>query len=486
MTYFRLKHFYRVFISLFFVWTAASCDIPQPSVVEALEEEGAQVSTHGGVMSVDCTNAPFVPACNNYANTGMIYQGLMVPCNGSILGCNKHIRQFPFIKSSNWWQINMHEAILFFGDMPPQPTSHFSIQITHYERHNNFISNANDYIRPMTGEVIPEPNSPNRKVVDNSIGNSLNNHTLQTSSANQKLNTEQFVILITPNKSVAEKITHLLVESGIPIDGINIKGLPGSLVYSDDDTADSFRIVGRIGRPFDEKVIEEYASVKFNNVWRVQFPRQKLPKIPFEEDTFLPRETGERELNDSELRQYENLKQSVFEKFGEPDLTLSAKARYYDDKFCRNTGSYCWGNTHDSLYVDINDPETNRLAVFNFKNQESKLVIVGIDHQALGYADFWNLGVFNDDASSLKSILFSDIQKKGILDKNNEPLDKKAFFLQLKEICQKNDEHCYEINFNKDTASKKISLINRIYVNPKTGTGPSAEELILPTVYFYN
>jgi len=132
--------------------------------------------------------------------------------------------------------------------------------------------------------------------------------------------------------------------------------------------------------------------------------------------------------------------------------------------------------------LNINEKDGS-MVTFDLNSPDSKVIIAGIDHQAANWADMWNLGFFEPDGTTLGSIGFADIQKNEYSNVDSS-IAGLAFYIQIKEQCSETDEHCFELNFNNDS-NKVFNIMNRVYVNPRTATGPAGQQTAMPVIYVY-
>ncbi len=450
----------------------------------ALQEDGATIFGLGLMSGKDC-RASQDPLCSNFANTEVIYMGGLVPCGED---CNvtdqKPVRT---LDSTLTWQLARNEAVILFGPPPPSDT-HFGIQLTSYERPMTALSAPDRYQAPAPGEKIPAPSAAGRIVVDASIGDTLNNHTLRRAADPYDPDAELFVLIITGNPQLAARITAALENAGVAMAAINTIGIPDSFVFSDETTpgvADSFRLVGRVARPFDEAAVRRYLRPNTSTLWRVTYPRDTIAGGGYPPPTYRSRETGSPELDASARREFEALKQWVIGQHGEPRAIVPAVARHYNNTSCIESGTYCWGNNNDALYVDIKQPGAAGLAEFDLNAPTSKIVIVGVDHHRLGFADFWNFAWFDrDSGANVGSFGMQDLRGKRFQLPADAPAVDGGFAVTIRSQCGDGEPYCIPPGLGP-AASRILNIVHRIYVNPRTGTGPSAAEITLPVIFAY-
>lgn len=470
-------------------------------VLKELASAGAEVQVAGLVITTDCLKQSDLAPCQNFANTDVLYFSGMLPCpkgeGSSLAECiESNDRPLPLVRNALAWELGETEAVVLYGPMPPTPT-YFSKELIVYERHVTHIPKMEGYVKPGPGENPPPKTMPNRLVIDASVGDSLNQRHMNTAPSPENPEEELFAIIISGNKVVMEKTAQSLIAGGIPEAAINRMAITDNFVLGSDDKADTFRLIGRIARPFNEEKMAATLSLVNYKFWRVTFPDETTDFTPYPVPGCDSLDFGEGrppspchrsriaaapELTEEQHLAYQQLQKQIVEKFGTPNRFITPGYREYSDEFCIETGSYCWGNNNDSLYVNINEKD-GRIITFDLSQPDSKIVIVGIDHQAANWADTWNLGFFEPGGVTLGSVGFTDIQKYEYPD-IDPALDNLGFYVQLKAQCNDNDEYCYEINF-REGQEKLMQIMNRIYLNPQTGTGPAGTQTALPVIYVY-
>ncbi len=215
--------------------------------------------------------------------------------------------------------------------------------------------------------------------------------------------------------------------------------------------------------------------------------------IPFPVEEEIDRLTGRKELKPWQKDNYRQWLRATKREYGRYDAAAVIKARDYSAEHCIETGSYCWGNNLDALYVDINDASTEKMLVVDLNDPDSQLVISGVDHVATNYAKFWNFGFYHPDTGrAIATIDFDKVQLQEYDNRRPNPrkpvtyiersADKNFFRLAVKSDCT-GVNNCFEI----DTSSSegKFKIMMRTYVNPQTGTGPDYNEVVNPEFWVY-
>ncbi len=456
---------------------------------------------------IDCLTED-ADACDNFANTSLLYSGNLFPCpltkdrdGKNKIQCNEaspglEIPELGItLPMSATWTIGLNEAMVMYGIVPPGVT-HFGYETLIYERAESIIPRPGDKTPLEEGENPPSPNRSNGVIVDAAAGETMNELTMKyVLNPEDAGNSDVFVLIVTPNKQMADEIKEAFINSGYPEAGINIKALSEDLYTFGNDpaTADTFRIVGRFARPFeDEQAIIDWKANSPVQLMRIT-AKETIGYSPYSPETLIERKTGVHEKERSGNGSYGKWLSDTKKEYGIPDKEAVVVGRDYDPMHCIETGSYCWGNNLDALYVNINDPETGKMLEIDLSSPDSQFVISGVDHVATEYAKFWNFGFYHPETGkAIATIDFDKVQLQeyddGKKDKNKPAshakrnLDGKMFRLAVKTDCT-GVNNCYEINPNPTHGKFKVMM--RTYVNPQTGTGPDFSEVVNPEFWVY-
>ncbi|WP_139117579.1 hypothetical protein [Endozoicomonas atrinae] len=472
---------------------------------QILEDTKSLLRTNGMIVQdrnmmsayVDCLVSD-AKTCENFANTSLLYSGNLFPC--PVTGCTEASPGVPIspdfiFPASATWTIDLNEAMVMYGILPPDVT-HFGYETLIYERSESEIPRPGDKTPLEEGENPPTPNRSNGVIVDAAAGETRNEITMNyIPNPDFGGEGEVFVHIATPNQIMAEEIKKAFIASGYPEKGINIKALSDKLYTFGNDpaTADTFRIVGRFARPFkDEQAVLDWTKSNPVKLMRVTAD-ENIGYISFPVETLLERKTGVHEKEKSGNGSYGEWLSDTKKEYGIPDKEAVVVGRDYDPQHCVETGSYCWGNNLDALYVNINDPETGKMLEIDLSSPDSQFVISGVDHVATEYAKFWNFGFYHPETGkAIATIDFDKVQlqeyEDGKKDKNKPAshakrnLDGKMFRLAVKTDCS-GVNNCYEIDPTQSAGKFKVMM--RTYVNPQTGTGPDFTEVVNPEFWVY-
>lgn len=443
----------------------------------------AKVSRSKTWITTNCKVTP-IKECDNFANPSLTYQMPLIPCSPEE-GCTQaNDKILPFSKSSAAWHLDNDEAIVLIANKVAPSNVYWSFELEIYERYLTNIPELWNYKEPKSGEILPDPIAHRRFVVSAAVGESANQ--LNTSFGSIPFNNGEkgYIQIYSANKNVSNKIIKNLVDLGYPREFINVYGLPKAYVNENTDYADTYRIIGRIGHSTSSADVGKWVLNNPIGIFRVTFNDKDEKPIGYD----LPKETnpitGKNERQGFDV-EWNKFKKIINNKFGEASETIIPKGRSYNSHFCANTGSYCWGYNRDALYLDINDPQTNESAKFDLsKSENSRVVIVGVDHQKTGFTTFWNFGIFSQKGEIRSHFDFEDIQQNKWNAKLGSKFDDKLFWVQIKKKCYKIDQNCIEAKLKKSDNSI-FQLVNRNYLSSITSTAPSIEEFALPEIYYY-
>ncbi|MCB2062262.1 MAG: hypothetical protein KDE25_02165 [Novosphingobium sp.] len=443
----------------------------------ALVSGGAETRIAGASANVDCKTAS-LDLCDNFANTDIVYRGFLTPCKEGRCPFDK--RQTVLADGEVSFQLDPNEAMVFLVDLPDPPHSFLSLQVTLYERSRARIPNPQGYVPPAPGETLPPPRAPDRRVVDAAIGDTRNTRLARSDGEDLVAQKGRILLVVTPNRVAARQIEDAARSVGIDPRAVLVYGLPEGLHYSSGSQGDSFRAVLRFGRPFDESLMAKLPRLKLRTVMRVSFP-DNIAFEGFAPEARKRQAVGRDELSGPARQSLEQLEQTLLRRFGPPAQILPARVRRYDDAQCRDTGSYCWGNNNETLYANFSKAEDGRNALLDLSEPGSRLIVVGVDHHALGFADFWNIGFFARDGKVLQSLIFSDLANGRLAELPDDGL----FWFQLRARCAPGDLNCIALPADTGPAAAAVSAITRIYINPQTGVAPDVAEIVLPKAYYF-
>jgi hypothetical protein len=442
-------------------------------------------------------------------------------------------------------QLANDEAIVLYGTLPPD-SPYMGFQFTMHERHESSIPNYPDNVQPLKpAENPPDPASPGRVVVSHSIADTENSRLLPSGpNPDDQAGQPVFAHIVSGNAQTADMVSAALVAAGIPAEAIFVKELPPEYVLTADEFADSFRMVLRMAEPIDPAELFAWLHpAPFRNPlepFRVTVPG--IGYTPFGELTNIPRSTGV-DQKDGTCNIADKWEKFIRSKYGKPDVETIMTPRVYDDQFCHDTGTYCWGNNNDALYLNAMTKKEDAMQVYDLSGADSRVVLAGIDHVATGWADVWNWDIYDGHGggTALETYIFAQAQADDYAADLDEfcgqnpsncacdypqsecgnwtdkacakdpegcaaavahcrtnypnPLDGKLYWVQFRQSCDPEDAHCEELCAAFEEGSDELAvceaeplereIMNRVYLSPTTATGPDWYETRHTRIFGY-
>lgn len=504
---------------------------------------------------VDCLGNLSLDVCQNYANTAVTYGGVLLPgrdgqCNDATPPLVSTIRvptsalplppipglppitvltiHFPLCAGI---QLDEDEALVIYGTRPPTEGTYWGFQTSMYERHMDMVPSPEDREPMKPAENAPPATTPERWIISNDVGDTTNKLVINTAPDPDGVEErEVFIKVIGGNEKVTNQVINSFKEAGFVYDKkgrrghVYLKPLPGSHVLSTDVYGDSYREILRIARPFDQDEFDDWKATTPIQPMRVSFPGINVKR--FEEAVAYPtdRDTGEAQ-GDGPAGIAALWEQYVMSKYGTPDVTTVMNPRVYDDAFCEDSGSYCWGNNNDALYMNAMVAELDEngyplaMQKYDLSGSSSRVVLTGIDHAKNGWATIWNWDIYNGEAiqfpgnpefgSALETYTFTDaaefdysadkaefcgVYPVECAEAGAEAVDA-LYWVQLRQTCSESDAPCVELcaAYEPDTIEAQIctstapsrEIMHRVYLSPETATGPHWTNTRHNRIFYY-
>ncbi len=524
------------------------------------------------MQTVPCLGNLTQPLCSNYANTAVTYAGFLWPGRPEPTAL-----PIPGVPPSNWpivplptctdaappaipfpptsplpspicrsIQLSNDEALVVYGLVPPD-SPYWGLEFNVQERHPDSIEDYPDNVAPLApAENPPPPVTEGRVVVGHASGDTENKLLLPVAD-NPNGAGQVFAIIYSGNVHTAEMVRAAMEDAGIPAGGLFVKELPPEYVLRADEFADNFRLVLRIAEPVDPVELAMWLRPNAPadpftppiEPFRVTVPG--IDYAPFGPITNIDRSTGV-DQKQGTCNIADKWEKFVKSKYGKPDVETIMTPRRYDDEFCFETGSYCWGNNNDALYLNAMTKKEDAMEVYDLSGPDSRVVIAGIDHVASGHALVWNWDIYDGQGvgRAYETYQFSDSQADDYTDDFDEfcgknpsncacdypesecgnwtdknctkdpegcaatvehcrtnypnPLDGKLYWAQIRQSCN-GDPHCIELcaafevgTPESDTCRGDIparEIMNRVYLSPTTMTGPDWDETRHTRIFAY-
>lgn len=477
------------------------------------------------VQTIPCLGNLDQPLCQNYANTAVTYAGFLIPGRPQpVAGMPMPLptctpaapAAIPFPVGTPvpsplcaGYQLARDEAVVIYGTLPPTE-SYTGLQTMMVERHKDSIPGYPADVDPLKPAENPAPPAnPDRVSIWASVGDTEND-LVMTGGPNpdDPSGLPVFAKVITANAEVAERIRMALVTGGIPGEAITIKEVPASYTLTDDEFADSFRDVLRIAEPIDPQVLGAWLASSPLEPFRVTY--QGIGFTGFDEVVHIDRDTGIEQAK-GVCGIADKWEKFVRNRFGEPTKTTVMSPRVFDDEHCIETGTYCWGNNNDALYLNAMTKKRDAMAVYDLSGADSRVVLAGIDHIKSGWANVWNWDIYDGNGSgrAFETFLYSEAAEADYsADKaafceefpgkcacaGDEAVDA-LYWVQLRQSCSADDEQCVELCADYEEGSSARAacedagasrqIMQRVYLSPTTQTGPSLFETRGTRIFSY-
>lgn len=436
------------------------------------------------------------PDCLNYNNPSVAYGSTLVPCPDK--KCPLETPESSVLEKSGFYQPHQDHALVLFGCTPPE-TEYFSVRTYLYEKAESKVQVDEEFCKDAmsspTEEDIkvfpPDPTVPGSRVVVDIPWYDTRNH-LSINAVRDPGSTTKFrspfVHITTANKQVSEDIVQAFVESGVPVEAMNIDSIPDLPVFDlegNSTVRDSFRTIYRLVLP--KPIVSTHADVNPNaedidSYIKLQnmniLVRYLTPKFPVSKNGFPPQRATKKTVGETETDlvgkdTFQMLLLAVKSHYGEPHYIAKPVPLVINTTKCLQ-GCYGWGENWDTVY--INTDKTIKLA-----GENDFAVVCGANHLLLGYAVYTSVGIFN--TSGLAVGVVTDEMKLNSTSRFTPHLPEfsNLYCVEIRSDCH-DRPFCVHPIFND---IKEVLVMYRINLNPNTKTGPAVDELIWPTILGY-
>lgn len=443
----------------------------------------------------DPTDPNINPDCLNYNNPSVAYGSTLVPCPDE--KCPLETPESFVRGKSGFYQPHQDNALVLFGCMPPE-TEYFGIRTYLYEKAGSNVQVDEDFCKDAmsspTGQDIevfpPDPTVPGSRVVVDIPWYDTRNH-LSINAVSDPDSTTKFrslfVHITTANKQVSEDIVRAFVESGVPVEAMNIDSIPNLPVFDlegNSTVRDSFRTIYRLVLPesivssqnvnSNAEDIDSYISLQNMNI----LVRYLTPKFPVNKNGFLPRRPTKKTVGETETDlvgkyTFQMLLWAVKSYYGEPDYVANPVPLVINMTKCLQ-GCYGFGENRDTAY--INTDKTIELA-----GASDFAVVCGANHLLLGYAVYTSVGIFNTSGLAVGVITDEMKLNSALHFAPHLPEVSNLYCVEIRSDCH-DRPFCVQPIFNDVEA---VLVQYRINLNPNTKTGPAVDELIWPIILGY-
>lgn len=467
-------------ICFFILFTATGCR-PQENVgsesgdIEAfraaLEQAGfiVQEGAYGYQDTITLCSAGFIDNCQG-ANVGAPYLAYKLPPAPGQEAPNVKIDPSDGLAFA--YHLQQDEAIVQIGYTPPE-AGFFSYQSYLVMRY--------------------DPDRKQYMTLFNSIGDTINNLTINTQSTSTDKYSQPVIIISAADKRIDTMVRKAAHTAGYSQEIINTDIIPSSAVNMglEEDT-DLFGFVGRIGVPGDRNDLDAYIKNPGSVIFRLT-PRKTMASKPFPVPELRVRGTGKTELD--LLPAVEELRQAILAKYENLHATEIPTFVALPEGFMATQSKInTIGDNRDAAYFSTLEvdawtkaEDSRRDAAFILPDDPDEFVIIyGVNHEATGKATYANCVVYG--LQYLNGVAGVDSREYLGSADDYIPGHPQAQYLYAWKIIRKSngDLHCLEVPVGPQRygiePDDKLILFFRAYLEKETKTGPAHNELVMDRV----
>jgi hypothetical protein len=383
------------------------------------------------------------------------------------------------LPNDNWatHRMDKREAVLVVGMLPP-PARYFGIQTYVFSRAGAFNTSDPVYQRTLLDPVMHNllfsvvPKSPSRVLVFSSIGNSINNVTIERQSGAAFDQRRAFII--STDKGMAQEMTDAIVRARVSNkDNVFDEPVSSSLVRLGlGAEADDFMTIIRYAQPEDEDAAEAWRQQRPVAVLRVRDGNangtEPWPKPVYDQKTAR-----------SELALADNvsaLVAAIRQQWGQPGafagqfLSLQLSVDLIG-QHCLARPMNCLGDNQDTDY---------QLSPTVIPDDNTVIAVAGTLGTATGNATYVGLSVNRiADLTAVANVSDEDVQGSAALFSKAVADTDKLYVQYFARNCT-GIAHCLVITEDMIPKGAAIKIIQRNYVVPGTARGPDPTQLVNP------
>jgi hypothetical protein len=327
----------------------------------------------------------------------------------------------------------------------------------------------------------------------NSIGDTINNLTIKTSSSTGSPFNQPVIIISTADKGIDRLVRKAAQAAGYSQDIMNTDIIPSSTVNMGlEGAVDLFGFVSRVAVPGDKNELDAYINDPGSRVFRLT-PKEPVTPDPFPVPTLRVRGTGKTELD--LLLAVEELRHSILSKYEDLNVTELPTYIALPEGFTATQSDVnTLGDNRDSAYfstVEVDawtkKDDCRRNAAFTLPDSPDDFVIIyGVNHEATGKATYANCVVYG--LQYLNGVANVDSRTYQGSAADYIPDHPQSQYLYAWKIARNSngDLHCLEVPVGPQRygigLDDKLMLFFRAYLEKATRAGPAHNELVLDRV----
>ncbi|NQV13590.1 MAG: hypothetical protein HQ530_04810 [Parcubacteria group bacterium] len=399
-----------------------------------------------------------IPSCwgNNPSTPYMIYKlplapGQTVPNTMSEGIFNPDLKDY-----WNDYRLRPDEAVVFIGNTPPEAS---------YYSYRSYL------------ELRYFPEEDKQKRIFASLGDTINNMSINVDSASSSdIFDKPVMIITTADTNINEKVHQIAKSAGYSQKIINDDKIPYGMVRMGlDKEADTFAFIHRMAFFNDKTAGDNYMANSGARVFRIT-PKTEVTDItPHKTDPLRVRGTGDTsELDLAET--LEELRQAIHNKYSDLRTNdLKTSLWLFEGFNAIQGGIDVIGENRDTTYLKTES--------FKLDNDPSEFVIVyGVNHALTQKATYSNFGVYGEKLiNGVGAVSNKDLE--GTADEFLPNNSNSKYFYVWKVARNANSEaHTLEVPFNTGAAGIDLDQNTfigfRAYLETKTKVGPFWSELL--------
>ncbi len=396
---------------------------------------------------------------------------------------------------SGTYRVQPNEAIVLIGTTPPQG-AYFGAQSYLFTRKG--ITQAPSWLTAFDPDAAdlfygPSPN-PARSLLFASLSEAMNQVTLAKQQGIASSFNQRFYFVSSADKSTAEAVKRLLVESGAAPAAIHIEAIPSTAKLGLGADADDLATVIRYALPQTIAAGEAWRSSAPIQVMRVSGPAGTLPYVVRYGEQPAPVRTGNEEgLLSPALNQLETEVRAVL-----GISSQSASQTLLPVSLLGLTGIKCIENGMNCL-GDTLDTDTYRRAGNIILDENDVAVVVGVNHTQTQNATYVSLAVVREEyLMGVESVSQTGPAAGFVQGELNDSVDKfKTAYPQMRmplllsAAKQKLYVHlfarncsglplCTVVSESAIPKEEEIAFMQRTYLKPGSTMGADVSKLLSP------
>jgi len=327
----------------------------------------------------------------------------------------------------------------------------------------------------------------------NSMGDTINNLTINTQSATSDTFNRPVVIISTADKGIDTLVRKAAQAAGYSPDIINTDIIPSSAVNMGlEEGTDLFGFVSRVAVPRDKDELDAYIKDPGSTVLRLT-PKEAVIPDPFPVPTLRLRGTGKTELD--LLPAVEELRNAILDRYSNFNVTEIPTYIALPEGFAATQSMInTLGDNRDAAYfstVEVDawtkKGDSRRDAAFTLPDSPDDFVIIyGINHETTGKASYASCVVYG--LQYLNGVAGIDSRAYGGSASDYVAGNADAKYLYAWKIARKSnsDPHCLEVPVGPQryglSLDDRLILFFRAYLEKSTRVGPAHNELVMDRV----